>query len=633
MIFQAWMLSLLPRRMFQQLLLLTSTCLLLVIGLYSVYVFFERSASIQRNLETQATALARNLALSAQRPLIFGDLDVLAGLVKLATDFPEVSELRIIDSEGRVLSHYRQGGKEIFDPLSVRLALPQTIQVSIVDERLKGQHRLVVWYPVIGGNFLGWIRLDYSTARLDKLSYQILMTTVLAALLAILFSSLLLYYVLRRPMRALDAARQFSVKLEKSQGEQLPMMRAPVEIEDLIQALNLVSHNLHQQHLTLSRNYTALETKEAEIRDRTEQLHAIFSLSPDGFVTFDRQLCVKYASPAFFAMTGYEIASVIGTHATALSDRLLQDCGQNAHIAARQISQASSHSAELFALTNLGRRQLLEFTTFGQRVLALELRLAETGTVSQIAYFRDVTHEIEVDRMKSEFLSIAAHELRTPMTSILGFSEVLLNLDVSSAESKEYLKIIHDQSRWMTSIVNELLDLARIEARRGQDFNVEILTLPDLLMNTLRSYKHPDGRLAPQLRGRENLPAVYGDRGKLAQVITNLISNAYKYSPNGGEVSVEMFIENDQAMVGFTVIDQGIGMNQEQLSHLFERFYRADASGKIPGTGLGLSIAKEIIELHGGHIEATSEIGVGTRIAVWIPAVELAHSNEIKPAG
>ena len=240
----------------------------------------------------------------------------------------------------------------------------------------------------------------------------------------------------------------------------------------------------------------------------------------------------------------------------------------------------------------------------------------------------DITHETEIDRMKSEFLATAAHELRTPMASIFGFTELLLERKFSAAEQREFLGTIYRQSKLMSKITNELLDLARIEARRGKDFIITGIDLRILLQEIVTSFKVPEGRLPPESQAGEIPLQVDADRSKLIQAITNVLSNAYKYSPGGGAVTIEFIVPaieaqslpNERASrVGIRITDQGIGMTPEQLARVCERFYRADASGKIPGTGLGMSIVKEIVELHGGELNITSTLGTGTTVTIWLP--------------
>lgn len=370
---------------------------------------------------------------------------------------------------------------------------------------------------------------------------------------------------------------------------------------------------------------TERRAAEARVRDRTEQLNAIFSLSPDGFVSFDAEHRVKNASPAFRRMTGLDESDVVGLDESAFSERLARQCSEQASFPGMAALRAA-HQSELEKQGKGSgqQRQLIEMLHGGKRVLEVGVRLSEAETVRQILYLRDVTHETEVDQMKSQFLSTAAHELRTPMASIYGFSELLLNHRLSDEKKKNCVSAIHRQSQLMISIVNELLDLARIDARRGKDFNFQRVDVSELLQEINASFKAPNDRPGPS--GPQDLTPhwVQADRTKLTQAVTNVLSNAYKYSPDGGAVSIEVIKGTDpqgkNQRTGIRITDHGIGMTPDQLNRVSERFYRADNSGKIPGTGLGMSIVKEIIELHGGEMTLESQLDTGTTVTLWIPA-------------
>lgn len=367
-----------------------------------------------------------------------------------------------------------------------------------------------------------------------------------------------------------------------------------------------------------------VDQRTKELQDRSEQLNTIFALSPDGFVSFDHKHKVAFANLAFLRMTGLETIDVVGLDENDFSDLLARKCLANSSFPDLATLRASRKTSDAAAEPTPGnhRRQLFELAAPASRVLEVGIRMSETASVSQILYFRDVTHETEVDRMKSEFLSTAAHELRTPMASIYGYSELLRMKDFDTAKRQEILATISRQSDLMSSIINELLDLARIESRRGKDFILERLSLQDLVADAVSGFKPPSERPAPLLPLPGTDLFVNVDRKKMQQALLNILSNAYKYSPQGGEVTVRYGTSEEAGRldrVGVEVHDQGIGMNAQQLGRVCERFYRADASGKIPGTGLGMSIVKEIVELHGGEVELASKVGTGTTVTLWLP--------------
>jgi signal transduction histidine kinase len=220
-------------------------------------------------------------------------------------------------------------------------------------------------------------------------------------------------------------------------------------------------------------------------------------------------------------------------------------------------------------------------------------------------------------------LSTAAHELRTPMASILGFAEVLLQHPHDAPTQHEFLATIYRQSQLIANILDELLDLTRIEARRDKDFRYTRVDLQELLADLVKDYPLPIGRTAPLL----DLPAqplyLMADSGKLRQALLNVVSNAYKYSPGGGPVHIKAWINHDEGQAPdacIEITDHGIGMTPAQLARVCERFYRADTSGKTPGTGLGMCIVKEIIDLHQGQLSLDSTPGQGTHVRLCLPS-------------
>jgi signal transduction histidine kinase len=385
-----------------------------------------------------------------------------------------------------------------------------------------------------------------------------------------------------------------------------------------------------QNYIAFVRDITERNQAKQSIHDHAAQLNAIFSLSPDGFVSFDPARRVKYVNPAFSHLTGLEGRELIGLDEVAFSERLSVAClpqgkfSGTLALLAMYKEKAGAQGKAGASLNALSQR--IEMASVGRRVLQVSLRESPSESVSQILYLRDVTHETEVERLKSEFVSTAAHELRTPMASVYGFTELLLTQDLSEADRQTSLETIFQQSKQIASIINELLDLARIEARRGKDFTFERLSVRGLVNEIVGDFKTPDGRALPEEAAASGALWMRADRNKLTQAVSNVLSNAYKYSPADSAVTIEFVSSESNApgsgtpLVGIRISDQGIGMTPQQVSRVFERFYRADTSGKTAGTGLGMSIVNEIVVLHGGEVTIKSKLGIGTTVTIWLPA-------------
>ena len=225
----------------------------------------------------------------------------------------------------------------------------------------------------------------------------------------------------------------------------------------------------------------------------------------------------------------------------------------------------------------------------------------------------------ELDKMKSKFLSTAAHELRTPLTSILGFSELLINTKQDKKEQTRFLEIINKEAGDLTDIVNDLLDVSRIEDGRGFEITKAPIQLEEVLLKSINLIKgQTDGHLF-KVDIPHDLPKVQADKNRMGQVMENLLSNAVKFSPEGGEVTVSVERGGDELKT--SVADVGIGIPEKDLPHVFDRFYRASNATRaaIRGTGLGLDIVKYIIESHGGRVWAESKPGKGSIFTFTLP--------------
>ncbi len=251
------------------------------------------------------------------------------------------------------------------------------------------------------------------------------------------------------------------------------------------------------------------------------------------------------------------------------------------------------------------------------------LRNRQGETNGHIILVQDVSREREVERMKSEFLAMAAHELHTPITTIMGYSELLASRpleDFSPEQSREFIGYIHQKAESLARMVDDLLDISRREAGHPLVLHRSRLDVAVILERIATTFPRDEGhRLHLQLASR---PLVWPvDRVRFEQLLGNLLSNAVKYSPNGGNIWVRVRVEGDRLRL--EIEDQGIGMTPEEQNHVFERFYRADSSTTaVAGVGLGMSVAQMIVDAHGGEIRITSEKGKGTLVTVLLPAGE-----------
>jgi signal transduction histidine kinase len=226
------------------------------------------------------------------------------------------------------------------------------------------------------------------------------------------------------------------------------------------------------------------------------------------------------------------------------------------------------------------------------------------------------------DQLKTELVSMVAHEFRTPLTSILGFTNVMRKRTLGLEQRTQYLGIVEDQARRLAALIDDFLDVQRIEDGR-LELKQELVDVGQLLREEARAFAVQAARHSLELDLPEEELPVYGDPSRLLQVLGNLISNAIKYSPDGGQVELVGARRSDVVYVG--VRDHGIGISPELQDRIFTKFFRGDASAQgISGTGLGLALARDIVEAHGGRMGFSSTLNRGSTFWVELPTADRA---------
>jgi signal transduction histidine kinase len=227
----------------------------------------------------------------------------------------------------------------------------------------------------------------------------------------------------------------------------------------------------------------------------------------------------------------------------------------------------------------------------------------------------------ELDRLKSAFIASVSHELRTPLNSIIGFSEVLLDGlagDIQAA-AHEYLGFIHSSGKHLLNLINDILDLSRIQAGR--------MTLKLDQVNVMAVVDEVKATVAPMVaknkqvltvEHEDSLPEITADQFRLKQILLNLVGNATKYTQDGGQIKVRAYMA-DPVTLRLDVVDNGPGIPLDEQSMIFEEFRQARATKPGEGTGLGLAITRRLVELHSGRVWVNSELGVGATFTVLLP--------------
>ncbi|MBI3272613.1 MAG: PAS domain-containing protein [Planctomycetes bacterium] len=359
-------------------------------------------------------------------------------------------------------------------------------------------------------------------------------------------------------------------------------------------------HHLQEQHRVVASTLNYL-------RDVVESIHnGILTIDPDGRIAqVNRNALLMLDASGDVVGKPYGEAFPPETHSWL--GAMLEETHQNGFAIERHVTVKLPHAHDL---------PLAVATS-----LLRDDQLAVKGT---IVVLRDMTASKELERlrrldqMKSEFVHNVSHELRTPLTSIKAYGEALVDFVSGDETALKFLKVIDGEADRLISLIEDLLNVARIESGKLQ-LNLAMHPATALVEEVLHLSKVQSTRHQLVKEFAPDLPMLYVDKEKLKEVAINLISNAIKYSPNGGEVRLKLRVEEQNLRLD--VVDQGMGIAPEHLPHIGEQFFRVDSSltYKVSGTGLGLAIVKSIIEAHDGVMKVESEVGKGSTFTMLLP--------------
>jgi len=376
------------------------------------------------------------------------------------------------------------------------------------------------------------------------------------------------------------------------------------------------------------------------LRLSSSSLGAFLEISPDALVLINQAGIIVMVNQQTEALFGYSRAQLLDQPLEQLLPERFRD-GHREYLA-RYFSAPRTRplgaGLPLFGLRQDGTEFPVDISL---KPLLLDERLVALAAVRDMSAQRHMEEELakrngelermrqerEVDRMKSEFVSLVSHELRTPLTSIKGYVDVLLT-DQTDGEltglQREFLGIIRNNARRLTNTTNDLLDLSHLESGK-MELHLEALNINLLISELLPSFQPAwdEKRQTFTLHLPEEAPTVLGDADRVTQILTNLLSNAHKYTPEGGRI--DLSVETNECSACITVADTGIGLSLEEQVHLFTHFYRADNTATKAvggGTGLGFSITQSLVEMQGGEIQVDSTPGHGSTFRFTLPLVQ-----------
>lgn len=506
------------------------------------------------------------------------------------------ARVTLIDHDGEVLGDSSKPPRELGN-LKHHRPVARALQAESKGnyDSVTTHDKLYVFIPVVKGRggdaqVLGAVRLALELETIDKSLSQVLVSLTLGLLFSFVFGAFMSSRIALHITRPIEEITQVAVDIARNKLHRRVPVKQRDEIGRLATAINRMAAGLRYQ----------LET----IRKNERRLTSVIETMESGLLLVDSEEKITLANQAihrFFKLKGPLLNKSLSDRAV-FHDlyRLYRKCLQT------------------------GEQVKEELHLYYPEERMMEANLTpihgERGGMGVVVVLHDITAIRRLEKMRTEFVANVSHELKTPVTSLRGFAETLLEGNVDDPEMRrEFLGIIQAESLRLERLIGDLLDLSRIESRK-MSLDLERIGVRDLIQTVSKTVE--DGMKKNELTFRievEKNFQVQVDKDRFSQILINLLSNSMAYTPRGGEVIVSAGKEKDHWWI--RVADTGIGIPEEDVSRIFERFYRVDKarSRESGGTGLGLAIVKHLVEAHEGKIHVDSQVGEGTAITLSFP--------------
>lgn len=513
-------------------------------------------------------------------------------------DFPSMSFL--LDKKDSIAFFSKEGdqlypsnaemssGKEILNVLE-----GESIGVSGIVTGQAGKREYRVAVPLYNGKgeFLGIARLTHQLDELDSLESQLTQSVFVFSFVSIVLASFIALHLTNRVSRPLKQIETVINRISEGDYSEYYMGVDYPEIMELGNTVNKLADSLEEK------NNTILQSN--------DRLSALLDRLIIGVVLLDSERRIEMMNPAVYQILGID-ENLLGHSFLEMSKsyglvQIIQETYQ----------QKTNKNEEIYIYHP--KERILDVNT---------MIIPDIRGNQMIVLLYDITEIRRLEKVRTDFVTNASHELRTPVTALKGFSEVLLDGALDNPQLlRQFLEIMYKESRRLEILVNDILDLSRAEQRQVP-MKKEKIILNDAVKACFQVIKPQADEKGLKLRLLSNHPTpvvLEGDQSRLEQVLNNLIYNAVNYTDKGGKISV-LLEETDEEVI-FHVADTGIGIPEENLGRIFERFYRVDKgrSRNSGGTGLGLSIVRYLVQNMNGSISVKSTLGLGSTFTVRLP--------------
>lgn len=587
--------------------------LLIVIAIQIISVYFIQQledrfkTNFQNSIIERVELLVYNVGQELSKASDTDPAEIDDNIEALVANFPTLNnairEVQVIDSDGEVLvtrGNIDSGGERTND-VRVKQALLGSQDSDILRDPSNGDRLFVLAMPVLVSGkdtAIGAIYVEASMEEVYEQLTEINTILVTATIIALIITALLGVFLARTITRPMSDMRNHALIMARGDFSRKVKVYGDDEIGQLASAFNDLTRKLQEAN--------------AITEGERKKLSSILSFMTDGVVATDSDGMIILMNDRAEEMLNVSRQNVLGTSILKLF-RLSE-----------QMSWSEFYSGPESILLDFSDEEETYILRSSHSFI-----LKEDGSINGlIAVLHDITEQEQIEEERREFVVNVSHELRTPLTTLKSYIEAL---QAGAWEDKElaprFLAVLGDETDRMIRLVNDLLQLSKMD-KNEYDFQIEEVEFIDYFNKIIDRFEMSKQETIDFVRDLQmNAAYVQIDKDKMTQVIDNIISNALKYSPEGGSITFRCWQQGKRLRI--SIIDEGVGIPKANLSKIFDRFYRVDRarSRQLGGTGLGLAIAKDIVHAHGGDIWAESEWGKGATISFTLPFKKMSGAD------
>ncbi|MGI6037715.1 MAG: ATP-binding protein [Limnochordia bacterium] len=508
----------------------------------------------------------------------------------------------MVDIEGRVVAtsarHRHWEGAIIERHLQQNLSSGRSL-VRLEEDGEFSEPMITIAVPMVDdGTFLGGLLLYYPLHSFASTGSSVNGVLLRSVVLAVVFSVVVGLILSRKIAKPLQEMTRISLAMSKGNFDQRVENIGDDEVGQLAAAFNHLSDEL-------GRTINALSQE----KSKTESILASMT---DGVIACDSAGEVILINPPAAEFFNHRVSEMVGQSVEKIVpvDQLVEKMRET----------IANHRGEELEIKH------------GHKIYVTRISPmvdSQGASIGAVAVLNDITKQRQLEELRRQFVANVSHELRTPLTAIRGFLQAILDGVVTDLPSvRKYLRIMLAESMRLIKLANSLLDLSKIEAGDFELYREPVRIRP-IIEGVIDRLVLPleDKELSLQLEVPQDLPLVYGDKDRLGQVFLNLLDNAVRFSPPGGQITVRAWAEDQYLRV--EIIDGGVGISSEELPYIWDRFYKGDRSRRsgAGGTGLGLAIVKQLVEKHEGNVYVESSPDNGTCFGFSLPLAEIGETN------